>query len=296
MSSRACRTSADRLARGAGDRAPLPVVLDGVHELVRDPDGVVGVLVLDRGEPVTVDGHVEARVAQGRGLVLLLGLAPDELADVRVVDVQHDHLRRAPRLAAGLDRPGPRVGAAHERHGPDAVPPLLRGSMEPRMFDRLIPEPEPPRKIRPSRVFQSRIDSIVSSTERMKQAEHCGCSSKPDVEPDGRVERRHLVEQDERELGLEGVAVLRGGEVAAAAAPVGDRAGHAADHLLDRALAGGEPICPRKYFWATMFVAFCDHVAGNSTSACSNETLSPKPIRASRSSHSTESNGCTPGW
>ena len=37
------------------------------------------------------------------------------------------------------------------------------------MRERLIPEPEPPRKIMPSLVFQSRIDSIVSSTERMKQ-------------------------------------------------------------------------------------------------------------------------------
>src|SRR3954452_24150414 len=53
--------------------------------------------------------------------------------------------------------------------GPEAVPPLDRGSMEPRMVERLIPAPEPPRKIRPSRVFQSRIDSIVSSTLKMKQ-------------------------------------------------------------------------------------------------------------------------------
>src|SRR5664280_642808 len=53
--------------------------------------------------------------------------------------------------------------------GPDAVPPLASGSIEPRMFDRLIPEPEPPRKIIPSLVFHSRLDSIVSSTLRMKQ-------------------------------------------------------------------------------------------------------------------------------
>src|SRR5687768_17179743 len=53
--------------------------------------------------------------------------------------------------------------------GPDAVPPLLSGSIEPRMFDRLTPDPEPPRKILPSFVFQSRIESIVSSTLRMKQ-------------------------------------------------------------------------------------------------------------------------------
>src|SRR5215218_3536697 len=55
--------------------------------------------------------------------------------------------------------------------GPLAVPPLLSGSIEPRMLERLIPEPEPPRKIRPSFVFQSRIDSMLSSTLRMKHAD-----------------------------------------------------------------------------------------------------------------------------
>src|SRR6476646_8420376 len=51
--------------------------------------------------------------------------------------------------------------------GPDAVPPLDSGSIDPRMVDRLMPDPEPPRKILPSLVFQSRIESIVSSTLRM---------------------------------------------------------------------------------------------------------------------------------
>src|SRR3954452_6795098 len=71
--------------------------------------------------------------------------------------------------------------------GPEAVPPLLNGSIDPRMLDRLMPEPEPPRKILPSRVFQSRIDSIVSCTDRMKQAEHCGCSSKPTLNHTGEL-------------------------------------------------------------------------------------------------------------
>src|SRR5215203_1264566 len=53
--------------------------------------------------------------------------------------------------------------------GPEAVPPLDSGSIEPRMLERLIPDPEPPRKKLPSLVFHARIDSIVSSTERMKQ-------------------------------------------------------------------------------------------------------------------------------
>ena len=57
----------------------------------------------------------------------------------------------------------------------------------------------------------------------------------------------------------------------------------------------GDDIWPRKYFWATMLVAFCDQVFGNSTSVCSKATLSPCPMRASRVSHSTPSNGWTPG-
>ena len=71
--------------------------------------------------------------------------------------------------------------------GPDAVPPLARCSIEPRMLDRLMPEPEPPRRIIPSLVFQSRIDSIVSCTERMKQALHCGDSSKPTLNQTGEL-------------------------------------------------------------------------------------------------------------
>src|SRR5690242_7491103 len=71
--------------------------------------------------------------------------------------------------------------------GPEAVPPLANGSFDPRIFERLIPEPEPPRKILPSLVFQSRIDSMLSSTDRMKQAEHCGLSSNPTLNQTGEL-------------------------------------------------------------------------------------------------------------
>jgi hypothetical protein len=96
-------------------------------------------------------------------------------------------------LAARRVLPPDLIVPAHEsaprmkETGPEAVPPLLSGSIEPRMFERLMPEPDPPRKMRPSRVFQSRIESIVSSTERMKQAEHCGCSSKPTLNQTGEL-------------------------------------------------------------------------------------------------------------
>src|ERR1700754_3428386 len=54
----------------------------------------------------------------------------------------------------------------HER-GPDALPPLVRDALVRRMYAGLIPDPEPQWNILPSRVFQSRIDSIESSTEWM---------------------------------------------------------------------------------------------------------------------------------
>ena len=60
-------------------------------------------------------------------------------------------------------------------------------SGEERRRERLMPEPEPPRKMMPSRRIQSRIESIESSIERMKQAEHCGFSSKPTLNQTGEL-------------------------------------------------------------------------------------------------------------
>src|SRR5690606_25376339 len=57
--------------------------------------------------------------------------------------------------------------------GPEAVPPEESSSLEERIRERFRPAPEPPLKMRPSSLYQSRIDSIVSSTDRMKQAETC---------------------------------------------------------------------------------------------------------------------------
>ena len=169
-------------------------------------------------------------------------------------------------------------------------------SIEPRMLERLIPEPEPPRKILPSLVFQSRIDSIVSSTLRMKQAEHCGVLLEADVEPDRRVEGRLLVEQDRGQLGLEGVGVLVGGEVAALAAPVGDRAGDAADHLFDRALAlrrcrAGRGSTSGRRCWSRSATSS----SGTRPRAARRPGSAGSPITASRISHSISSNGWTPG-
>src|SRR4051794_25954262 len=57
--------------------------------------------------------------------------------------------------------------------GPDAVPPPLSSSTLERILLRLMPEPEPPLKMVPSSTYQLRMESIWSSTDRMKQAEAC---------------------------------------------------------------------------------------------------------------------------
>src|SRR5262249_55222463 len=69
--------------------------------------------------------------------------------------------------------------------GPEAVPPPASFSFEERMRDRFTPEPEPPLKMMPSLRYQPRIDSMGSSTERVKQAEHCGRGSMPTLNHTG---------------------------------------------------------------------------------------------------------------
>jgi hypothetical protein len=69
--------------------------------------------------------------------------------------------------------------------GPEAVPPPASSSLAERMFDRLEPVPDPYLNSIPSVFASVRIDSIVSWTALMKQAEHCGCFSKPTLNQTG---------------------------------------------------------------------------------------------------------------
>src|ERR1700728_3842016 len=72
--------------------------------------------------------------------------------------------------------------------GPDAVPPPRRPSSEDRIFDKLTPAPEPPLKMVPSSVYQLRMESIESSTDRMKHAEACcGTPSTPMLNQTGEL-------------------------------------------------------------------------------------------------------------
>src|SRR5437763_2963392 len=74
--------------------------------------------------------------------------------------------------------------------GPDAVPPLDSSSFDERMRERLRPAPEPPLKIRPSSRYQLRIESMVSSTARMKQALTCCGDAVPTLNQTGELKRK----------------------------------------------------------------------------------------------------------
>ena len=71
--------------------------------------------------------------------------------------------------------------------GPDAVPPEERSSFDERMRDRFRPAPDPPLKIRPSSRYQFRIESIVSSTARMKHALTCCGDAVPTLNQTGEL-------------------------------------------------------------------------------------------------------------
>src|SRR5258706_10237218 len=88
-------------------------------------------------------------------------------------------------LPPDLITPADASAARMKETGPDAVPPPPSRSLAERMRDRLTPAPEPPLKMTPSRRYQSRIESIVSLTERMKHAEHCGLASTPTLNQTG---------------------------------------------------------------------------------------------------------------
>ncbi len=71
--------------------------------------------------------------------------------------------------------------------GPDAVPPPAIFSLDERIVLRLLPAPEPNLKSMASVLARSMMLDIVSWTELMKQAEHCGFCSIPTLNQTGEL-------------------------------------------------------------------------------------------------------------
>ncbi len=88
-----------------------------------------------------------------------------------------------PDLIVPADASAPRM----KETGPDAVPPLESSSFEDRIRERLRPAPEPPLKMNPSSLYQLRIESIESSTDRMKHADTCCGAGVPTLNHTGEL-------------------------------------------------------------------------------------------------------------
>src|SRR5262245_66065051 len=183
-----------------------------------------------------------------------------------------------------------------ELTGPDAVPPPASSSFDDRIGDRLVPVPEPNLNSIPSVRASVRIESIVSCTELMKQAEHCGAFSKPQLNQTGLLNAAFWYTSRCFSSWLNDISASSLAKYfCVRAQPVIVSTTRPINCLTLRSRSG-VPICPRKYFESTMLAACCDHALGISTSRCSKTTLPfSLPITAERISHSPSSNGSTPG-
>src|SRR5262245_37785352 len=150
--------------------------------------------------------------------------------------------------------------------GADAVPPPFRCSRDERKVDRLEPVPEPHLKSMPSVLASVRIESMLSSTLLMKQAEHCGCSSTPTLNHTGELKlifccTSRCTSSAWNTAASPSVAKYRPlrpqSAIESATRPMSWRTD------FSRA---GVPTMPRKYFCATTLVAVWLQPLGTSTS------------------------------
>ena len=80
------------------------------------------------------------------------------------------------------------IGAEVQRYEQGTKPPPPDSlARDERRGERLVPDPDPHLKIRPSVRASSKMESIVSSTELIKQAEHCGFFSIPTLNQTGEL-------------------------------------------------------------------------------------------------------------
>jgi len=112
---------------------------------------VVGVLEKDGAVGLAVNRGVVALFDEDVRFLFFFHLAINELNDVRMVDIEDNHLGGAARLAAALDDAGEGVEALHEADGAggDAATGESLAAC-PRRVEKLVPVPEPHLKSMPS--------------------------------------------------------------------------------------------------------------------------------------------------
>src|SRR6202158_6552051 len=71
--------------------------------------------------------------------------------------------------------------------GPEAMPPPESDSWLPRSEEKFVPVPEPHLNSIPAVLARFMIESMLSWTELMKQAEHCGLAWTPTLNQTGEL-------------------------------------------------------------------------------------------------------------
>ena len=158
------------------------------------------------------DGVV-ALLDQRPGLLLLVGLGVDEVEDVRMIRVEDDHLGRAAGCAAALDHAGEGIEALHEADraaGDAAAAELLLGAADGGQVDAGAAAELEEHGLCLGEVHDAAHlvpNGVDEAGRALRLLFHAH------VEPDGRVEAHLLVDEEVRQLGLEGLQVLWAGEV-----------------------------------------------------------------------------------
>src|SRR3989441_3223899 len=176
--------------------------------------------------------------------------------------------------------------------GPEAIPPPLSVSLLPRNVEKFVPVPEPHLNSIPSVRVSPMIDSMLSLTELMKHAEHCGFGCTPTLNHTGELNAIFCSTS-------KWISSSRKASRDAASAKYPPCSPQRTIVFVTRAIncrtdpsRSGVPGFPWKYLLVTMFVAVCDQLFGTSTSSW-RKIVTPFsfPISAVRFSHSTTSKG-----
>src|SRR6202047_5346988 len=149
--------------------------------------------------------------------------------------------------------------------GPEAMPPPESDSRLPRSVEKLVPVPEPHLKSMASVLARPMIDSMLSCTELMKQAEHWGLACTPTLNQTGELKATFCSTSrwasSSRKVFLDsGVAKY---PPSSPHPPI-----VSTTRLINwrtEVSRSGVFGLPWKYFEATIFVAVCDHDFGTST-------------------------------
>ena len=206
---------------------------------------------------------------EGGDLLLLLHLPVDIGLDIRMVGVDHDHLGRAARGAAGLDRAGCAVAdleEAHQAARAAAAGQALAFAAQARevgagagaVFEQArLTHPEVHDAALVDEVVLDALDEagvrLRMLVGRLRLRQLAGLPvdvivalagaidaigpMQPGVEPLRRVRRDHLLGEHVAQLVEEGLRVFFRREIAALPAPIGPAAGEAIEHLLGGELA-----------------------------------------------------------